>query len=88
MMAQVLEVIGVAGMGMILLAYFLLQRGVVRGHDLRYLLLNLGGSLGMLASVITAWNLPTFLLQLVWIGISLYGIARWWKGRGAQASQD
>jgi paired small multidrug resistance pump len=68
--------IGMLGTLMVLLAFFLLQAGRVVGTGLSYQLLNLLGASGILVSLIGAFNPAVFMLELAWIAISAYGIAR------------
>ena len=67
--------VGMAGTGMVLAAFFLLQARRLSGTGLVYQLLNLFGAAGVLVSLQGAFNLSVFLLQVAWIGISLFGIA-------------
>ncbi len=71
--------IGLGGVALILLAYFLLQKGVFHAHQARYLWMNIVGSLAIIASLFEAWNLPSFFIQCCWILISLYGL--WYARR-------
>ena len=70
------DIVGLAGTLAILVAFFLLQAGRLSGTSLRYQLLNLFGAAGVLVSLWDAFNLSVFLLELAWVGVSLYGIAR------------
>ncbi len=70
------DLAGLAGTLAVLAAFFLLQAGRLSGTSLRYQLLNLFGALGILASLLGGFNLSVFLLQLAWMGVSLYGIAQ------------
>ena len=72
---------GLLGTLMILFAYFLLQSGRLRGNALPYQLMNAAGALGVLISFRYAFNLSAFLLEIAWLGISIYGIARSVGGR-------
>lgn len=77
MEAILYDVVGIIGVGMILTAYFLLQRGTLGGHQLSYLFLNLIGSILITISLLLhTWNLPSFIIEVCWIVISLYGIFR------------
>ena len=67
---------GLLGISMILVAYFLLQDGRVRGDALSYQLMNAFGALAVLVSLIFAFNLSAFVLESVWLAVSIYGIAR------------
>lgn len=70
------DVIGMAGVALILLAYGLLQFERVSHDDYAFLLLNTAGALLVLLSLLSAFNLAAFVLEAVWLGISGYGIAR------------
>lgn len=72
---------GLLGVALILLAYFLLQAGRMRGDGLGYQLLNAAGALSVLISLFYAFNLSAFLLELAWLAISIYGIVRGRKVR-------
>lgn len=73
---MIYDVVGIAGVVCILLAYFLLQSNAVKGHDWPYLILNITGSLLVIVSLTDTWNLPSFLIQVSWIVISIYGIVK------------
>jgi len=67
---------GLLGVALILLAYFLLQAGRMHGHTLSYQLMNAFGALLVLVSLLYAFNLSAFLMELAWLAVSIYGIAR------------
>lgn len=73
------DAVGLAGVAAILLAYFLLQKDVLASHDRRYLWLNLLGSIAVLLSLLTHWNLPSVVIEAAWISISLYGFFRLYR---------
>ena len=75
-MGVLLTVIGIVGVALVLLAYFLLQKGKLTPRDRAYPLMNIAGSLGIVVSLIEAWNLPSFIIQCCWIAISIYGMVR------------
>ncbi|MHC9085945.1 CBU_0592 family membrane protein [Luteimonas sp. RIT-PG2_3] len=69
--------VGLVGTFMVLGAFLLLQVGSLSGKGLVYQLLNLFGAVGIAMSLVLGkFNLPAFLLQIAWILISIYGIAR------------
>lgn len=68
--------VGIAGTLMVLGAFFLLQAGKVSGTGLPYQLLNLFGAGGVLVSLLGQFNVSVFVLEVAWIAISAYGIAR------------
>lgn len=68
--------IGLLGTFMVLGAFFLLQARKLSGTGIVYQLLNLFGAFGILASLYGSFNVSVFFLQIAWILISGYGIAR------------
>ena len=68
--------IGMLGTLMVLAAFFLLQAGRLSGTGIVYQLLNLLGGGGVLVSLLGKFNVSVFLLELAWVLISAYGIAR------------
>ena len=74
--------IGMLGTLMVLAAFFLLQAGRLSGTGFAYQVLNLLGAGGVLVSLLGKFNLPVFFLELAWMLISGYGIARSFKTRG------
>ena len=72
---------GLGGVALILLAYFLLQAGRVRGDALGYQLMNAAGALAVLISLLFAFNLSAFVMEAAWLAVSIYGIARGRKAR-------
>lgn len=75
--------VGLLGTAMILAGFALLQAGRLAGNDLGYQLLNLCGALGILVSLLGTFNLSVFVLELAWVAVSAYGIARSFKARRA-----
>ena len=80
------DVVGLAGTLAILAAFFLLQAGRLAGNSLRYQLLNLFGAAGILVSLLGSFNLSVFLLEVAWVGVSLYGIVRTLRARRTRDS--
>ena len=68
--------IGMTGVLLILLAYFLLQRGTLTLKNLAYHWLNLIGALLIIVSLMVFWNLSSFVIEIAWAAISAYGV---WK---------
>ena len=71
--------VGLLGTAMILGGFALLQAGRLSGTGLVYQLLNLFGAAGVLVSLLGTFNLSVFLLEIAWVAVSLYGIARSFK---------
>ena len=70
------DALGLLGVVLILFAYFLLQAGRMRGHSPVYQLMNAFGALLVLVSLLYAFNLSAFLMELAWLAVSIYGIFR------------
>ena len=75
-MDAIFATIGTAGVGLILLAFFLIQTRKLTAEDMRYQLLNIAGSVLMLVSLYWDWNTPSVIIQCCWIAISLYAMFR------------
>ena len=70
------DLLGVVGSIIIIAAYFATQRGWVEASDWRFPLANLIGALLILLSLMVAWNLAAFVMEVFWIAISVYGLLR------------
>ncbi|MEQ1514514.1 MAG: hypothetical protein ABL934_17800 [Lysobacteraceae bacterium] len=75
--------VGLLGSFLVVGSYFLLQSGRLSGTGLPYQLINIAGSSCILVSLFGGFNLAVCLLQMTWIVISIYGIARGWRQRRA-----
>jgi len=75
--------VGILGTLLVLGGFFLLQAGRLTGNGLAYQLMNLLGAAGILVSLIGKFNVSVFLLELAWMVVSAYGIARGFKARRA-----
>ncbi len=75
--------IGIAGTVMVLGGFLLLQAGRISGTSISYQLINLFGSGGVLVSLLGKFNMSVFVLELTWMLISVYGIVRTLKVKGA-----
>jgi hypothetical protein len=76
MVIDLFTLIGVVGTAVVVTAYFATQQRWIAAEDWQFPLANLIGSIMMLISLITAWNLPAALIDCFWIAISLYGLVR------------
>lgn len=75
------DTIGLLGVSLVLLAYGLLQTEKVRSDQMAYPLINLIGAILILVSLTRTFNLASFVIEICWIGISLYGIAKVLRAR-------
>ncbi len=67
---------GLIGVGLIILAYLLLQAGKMKADEIAYPTLNLIGAILHIISLIKFWNFASLVIEIFWIAISVYGI---WK---------
>ncbi len=75
--------IGIVGVFLILLAYFLLQLEKIKYKSFIYPFLNLSGAILILISLYNDWNLPAFIIQIAWVLISIYGLWKYFKKTSA-----
>ena len=93
MSLQWYDFVGLAGVGFVLLCYFLLQAGKLDGNAVGYQFGNLFGAVFILVSIFAseaaaADVISATVMQLAWIAISLYGIWRGFKVRAARRRGD
>lgn len=68
---------GYIGVVLVLLAFLLLQAHKLHGNGLTYQLMNVFGALGVLLSLVFgSFNTSAFVMEAVWLLISIYGIVR------------
>jgi paired small multidrug resistance pump len=70
------DIIGFIGVGIILIAYCLLQANRLSAKHLSYSLMNLIGASMILFSLFYTWNTPAVFIEIAWILISLYGVVK------------
>jgi len=68
--------LGIVGVSLIVIAYFLLQINKLSSQSLMFSLLNFIGSFLILISLFDEWNLPSFIIEIFWMLISLIGIIK------------
>lgn len=74
MQLGVFQAIGLVGVGFILVAYLANQQRWLHSEDWRFPAANLVGSLLILVSLCVEWNLPSVVIEVFWIAISVYGL--------------
>jgi hypothetical protein len=67
---------GVIGSIIVIVAYFGTQAGWLGAHDPRFAWANLIGAALIIVSLTAAWNLAAFVMEVFWIVISVFGLAR------------
>lgn len=83
MIVVISNAIGILGVILLLIAYFLLQVDKILSSDYIYTGLNLVGSLLILYSLFYAWNLPAVIIETAWAIISIIGIVRRMSRKGS-----
>lgn len=76
---DIYQVIGFIGMLFIIWAYFLLQIEKYTITSFSYQILNLIGAILLLISLFVHFNLGSFIIEVFWIMITLYGIYKNYK---------
>lgn len=71
------DLVGNIGVALIILSYLLLQIGRLASDGWIYSFMNLLGAVCVLISLLFAFNLSSFVIEIFWIGISLVGLIRW-----------
>ena len=67
------DVIGIIGVFIIVLAYILMQIDKMDRKGFNFSLLNTIGAILILVSLYYDWNLASFVMEVIWLSLSLYG---------------
>ncbi|PRP61351.1 hypothetical protein C7B72_22515, partial [Bacillus halotolerans] len=70
------QLIGTVGMALVVIAYFLVVSQRVTPGSLPFSVINLIGAILLLISLCIHFNLGSFIIEIFWILISLYGIVK------------
>jgi hypothetical protein len=84
-MKLLIDVLGWSGAALLLLAYYLVSTGKVRGSSLRYQALNIVGSLLLGANALYYGALPSVGIDVAWIGIGVLALTHGRKGNEKRA---
>lgn len=79
--ADLANIVGLVGVALVVVSYFLLQIGRIRVEHLSYSLTNAIASVLVLTSLAAHWNLSSVVIEGFWLLISLYGCAKWVAAR-------
>jgi hypothetical protein len=71
------DILGTLGVATIIFTYVLLQLECLESNELVYSLLNVVGAALILISLYFSFNFPSFIVELFWLIISLFGIGRY-----------
>lgn len=75
------DLIGSVGVGIIILTYVLLQAGKIKSESLAYSALNGLGAGMIVISLIFDFNFSAFVVESLWVLISIYGIGKYFLKR-------
>lgn len=81
------DLLGNAGVAMILLAYLLVQTGKLDARGLTATLVNALGAALVVVSLTVDFNLSAFVVETMWCVISLFGAARALRARRLSSSR-
>ena len=71
------NLIGLVGVAIEIVAYALVASGRWSSAQPRYQIVNIVGTSMILYSLMFAWNLPSVVMQIIWIFFSIIGLVRW-----------
>jgi hypothetical protein len=69
--------------GMVLVAYYLMQLEYTDPRGLAYNMINFLGAVFLLVSLYFNFNLASVVMEVFWIGASLIGLWKYWRRHGA-----
>lgn len=70
------DLIGLLGVAILLIAYVLLQIHIWSAKDVIFSFANAAGSAMILYSLYYDWNLSAFLMETIWVVMSVYGMVQ------------
>ena len=73
------DMIGTIGVIMVLIVHLLLQIEKIHSSSLMYSIANLIGGILVILSLMNTWNLSSFIIEVAWCLISIYGIYRYYR---------
>jgi len=74
MIITLYDILGIGGVAIILMAYLLLQLEKLSVKDWRYSAVNGLGALLILISLFFSFNLASFIIEIAWLLISIFGL--------------
>lgn len=83
---DIFQWIGFVGTLFIAWAYFLLQMGKYTIDSLPYQLLNLMGAVLLIISLFVHFNFGSFVMEVFWIAITVYGIYKILKNKKSKGA--
>lgn len=83
MTSMAANIIGLVGSALMVIAYAYSNIMAARMNFVLFNILNLIGSLLLIASLTVHFNLASMALEIVWAIIALFGLVKTWSGRRA-----
>ena len=81
------DVVGAIGVVLIIVTYAAVQMRKMEATNITYSSTNLIGAVMILISLLYNFNLASFVIEIFWILISLWGIVEWLKSRNTQTDE-
>lgn len=78
------DFLGNVGVFLVLLSYFMLQLERIDAQGIRYSLMNAAGAVLICISLYFSFNLSSFIIEICWLAISLFGMYRYWRSPKAE----
>jgi paired small multidrug resistance pump len=78
------DIAGTTGVGLIVIAYLLLQLHRLQAEDILYLALNAIGAALVIVSLLYVFNLSAFVMEAFWLLISVFGLIKTITRRSAE----
>ena len=75
-MVTIFNAAGTVGAVLVIVAYAANQQGWLRSEDWRFQTANAAGAAFILFSLYDEWNTAAAVIEVFWLAISLYGLAR------------
>jgi len=75
------DLVGNLGVLLVLGTYLCVQMGRMDLRTPTYSLANAAGAILILVSLFYDFNLSSFVIEIAWLAISLYGLLRWQRDR-------
>jgi hypothetical protein len=70
------DIVGILGVGLVVIAFLLVQIERITPKSGVYLYSNFWGSVMLLFSLYYHWNLASVIIEILWLLISVYGIIK------------
>lgn len=71
--------VGMVGMACVVFAYFAVERDWFNNKEVKFYVINLIGAVLLLISLLINFNLGSFVIEIFWIAISIFGIINNYK---------